>query len=568
MQKESEKKDLNRREFLKLGGFSAFSLAAFLETTRQDKFWFDQSQDNHGEFLIREIYADEHPYQIDDATYQRFDAKNSALGRLAWDNKTKQEFSRNSRTMSEMVASGAAGFNKEDFALYTAAWNVAEISGSNAAMHGLHKGLLQLDPLNHKHVNSDIYAIPWDRKQLTNEEVTQKIKKAAKFYGASLVGIAELDERWVYEKSFNSSSPDESGEIIFTDANQFEPPAPEEGKQAVQDTLTEMEPDDLKEFIINTLDEIDPEELPPGAPDPFIVKTLPAKQIAQMVPLMMKMLPESLLAIFAQKLEIPFGAAEVDPETYSRPRYLLDGTTLTIPKSMQWVIVMAFEMDADAIACSPTATSTSAASSGYSRMTATASSLAEFIRMLGYNAIPCVDMTALSIPMAIDAGLGEMGRNGLLITPKYGPRVQLAKIITDMPLATDQPINFGVEEFCVLCSKCAEKCPGQAISYKNTTDQALDISNNPGVTKWPVDATKCLGASQSLGSVICSTCIQVCPFNQPEGWLLDLTRSLISSKQDSINRIVINLDDLSSKPNQTDPKEFWQSENFIHIREP
>ena len=52
-----------------------------------------------------------------------------------------------------------------------------------------------------------------------------------------------------------------------------------------------------------------------------------------------------------------------------------------------------------------------------------------------------------SIPIAIDAGLGELGRNGLLVTPKYGPRVRLAKILTNMPLVPDSPIRFGVTEF-------------------------------------------------------------------------------------------------------------------------
>jgi len=85
--------------------------------------------------------------------------------------------------------------------------------------------------------------------------------------------------------------------------------------------------------------------------------------------------------------------------------------------------------------------------------------LAEAIRMMGYNAIPCKNGTALSIPLAIDAGLGQLGRNGLLITPKYGPAVRIGKVLTDMPLVPDRPIDFGVTEFCQSCKKCAEHCP-------------------------------------------------------------------------------------------------------------
>jgi len=428
-------------------------------------------------------------------------------------------------------------------------------------MHGLHKGLLQLET-----ISADIYDLPWDRNRLGDEEVSQIIKKAARFYGASLVGVTELDQRWVYQKSFDSSFPEEVGEIVFTDSDEIEPPDPEADKQNVQDALAAMEPDELKEFILSVLEEIDPAELPPGAPDPFIVNTLPASQIAQMLPLMMDMLPMSLLGLFAQKLDIPFGAAEVDPEALTRPRYLRDGITLAIPKSMGWVIVMAFEMDSGAIACSPTAIGAASAWNGYSRMTLAASSLAEFIRILGYNAIPCVDMTGLSIPMAIDSGLGELGRNGILITPKYGPLVQLAKVITDMPLLCDQPISFGVAEFCDLCRKCADQCPSAAISSAAPTDEAHNSCNNPGVLKWPVDAIKCLGGSQSLGSSICSTCIQVCPFNRPEGWLHDATRTLIGTRNDSINKLLLNLHDSPNNAEQTAPKEFWGSENFIHIK--
>ena len=292
----SKKKPLSRREFIKLGALAAISLPTIHEKPSVDIYSHNQILEEYGGFLIRKNDPDDPPYQVDDAVYQRFDARNSALGRISWDDEAKLELFSNQRTVTEMLSSGKPGFHKEDYALQSAGWTVAKTLGSNAAMHGLHKGLLQLNSINQEQINADISATPWDQFQLKNEEVTQKIKKAAKFYGASLVGITELDERWVYEKSFDSASPDKSGEIIFMDADQIEPLDPEAGKQAVQDALTEMEPEDLKEYILSTLEEIDPDDLPPGAPDPFIVKTLPASQIAQMVPLMMKMLPESLFA--------------------------------------------------------------------------------------------------------------------------------------------------------------------------------------------------------------------------------------------------------------------------------
>ena len=53
----------------------------------------------------------------------------------------------------------------------------------------------------------------------------------------------------------------------------------------------------------------------------------------------------------------------------------------------------------------------------------------------------------ITIPMAVDAGLGELGRNGLLLTEKYGPRVRLCKVFTDLPLEPDEPIDLGPSIF-------------------------------------------------------------------------------------------------------------------------
>jgi len=64
---------------------------------------------------------------------------------------------------------------------------------------------------------------------------------------------------------------------------------------------------------------------------------------------------------------------------------------------------------------------------GYSRMAVTAFKLAEFIRALGYRALPAGNGVGLSIPIAIDAGMGELGRNGLLVTPKYWAKGQTCK---------------------------------------------------------------------------------------------------------------------------------------------
>jgi reductive dehalogenase len=231
---------------------------------------------------------------------------------------------------------------------------------------------------------------------------------------------------------------------------------------------------------------------------------------------------------------------------------------------MNRVIVMAFEMDYDAIMSYETAIGAAGAGDGYSRMSVTTASLAEFIRKLGYNAIPCGNMTGLSVPMAIDAGLGEFGRNGILITPKYGPRVRLAKVITDMPMETDHPISFGVKEFCDVCGKCADACPGDAISKEKQTWEQKSISNNPGVKRWPLDAVKCLATWQSLGGSDCGTCIRSCPFNKVDSWLHEITRIMIGAKSGNIDALMDKMDTGAGFGKQQDPEDFWKKDRFIH----
>jgi reductive dehalogenase len=138
--------------------------------------------------------------------------------------------------------------------------------------------------------------------------------------------------------------------------------------------------------------------------------------------------------------------------------------------------------------------------------------LAQFIRNLGYRAIPMGNDTALSIPLAIDAGLGELGRNGLLVTPQFGPCVRLCKVLTDLSLLPDSIAPIGVADLCRGCSRCAKACRVGAIQ----TDPApsfriLCRSNNKGILRWAVDHDKCYAFWVENGAS-CSSCISACPF--------------------------------------------------------
>jgi len=189
-----------------------------------------------------------------------------------------------------------------------------------------------------------------------------------------------------------------------------------------------------------------------------------------------------------------------------------------VPEEYKYAIAIAVEMDYGGIKYSPTISAAAITGFGYSQQAFVAGLLAQFIRGLGYKAIPQGNDTSTSIPIAIDAGLGELGRNGLLITKEFGPRVRISKVFTDLPLVPDKPIEFGVWDFCHKCQKCAESCPSKAIMYGAPTEEINNICNRRGLLRWPINAEKCF-AFWVANDSDCITCITVCPFNKPSGWL-------------------------------------------------
>lgn len=209
-----------------------------------------------------------------------------------------------------------------------------------------------------------------------------------------------------------------------------------------------------------------------------------------------------------------FGAADVGVCKIDR-RWLYadeDGDRVRrLSEDIDVAIVIAVPMDPEWAAQSPTARAAAAGGNGYCRMAFSAACVAELLRDLGWRALPCGNDTALSIPLAIDAGLGELGRLGLLIHPRLGPCLRLCKIFTDAPLLPDKPIEFGVREQCEGCEPCAEQCEAEAISAGLRTAEPACQSNSRGVLKWPVNVDRCLAFWRGNGAS-CLTCIKVCPY--------------------------------------------------------
>ena len=184
-----------------------------------------------------------------------------------------------------------------------------------------------------------------------------------------------------------------------------------------------------------------------------------------------------------------------------------------LPDGLDHVIVIGQAMDATLIETSPSALSGAATGMGYSQDAVVLLTIAQYLRNLGYQAVPSMNDTALAVPYAIQAGLGEYGRHGLVITPEFGTSVRFGKIFTDAPLAHDRPISFGVKEMCEICSACVTGCPSKAIPDGAPTAERHNRSNLQGVTKWSIDGERCFSYWTKINND-CSICVRVCPFTR------------------------------------------------------
>jgi len=69
---------------------------------------------------------------------------------------------------------------------------------------------------------------------------------------------------------------------------------------------------------------------------------------------------------------------------------------------------------------------------------------------------------------AVAAGLGNFGRNNLVIHPRLGPQVIFCTILTELELTPDPPIT---EDLCTHCNICVKNCPGKALDEEGKTDE-------------------------------------------------------------------------------------------------
>ena len=148
----------------------------------------------------------------------------------------------------------------------------------------------------------------------------------------------------------------------------------------------------------------------------------------------------------------------------------------------------------------------------YARLAEISTALARHIReSLGYAArahhVGAGEILAL--PALHAAGVGELGRNGSLINPALGASWRPAFVTTTLPLVADQPLEFGVQDYCLTCRLCERICPGEAIA------PAQDYVVTGGIRRWLVDTEKCYPWSR-LREEYCHLCVDICPYIHKE----------------------------------------------------
>jgi ferredoxin len=132
--------------------------------------------------------------------------------------------------------------------------------------------------------------------------------------------------------------------------------------------------------------------------------------------------------------------------------------------------------------------------------------VAQHIRRLGYRCVgrPAFDAWVKYVPHAVNAGLAELGANGVALTPQFGPRQRWCMISVDADLVPDAPADFGLADFCQACQLCVHGCPGRAISEEKLWWR--------GVRKHKVNTVHCWPYFVKFDG--CAICLKICPLNR------------------------------------------------------
>ena len=179
--------------------------------------------------------------------------------------------------------------------------------------------------------------------------------------------------------------------------------------------------------------------------------------------------------------------------------------------------------------------------------------IANQIRALGYSARvhSVMDGEVLQPPLLLLSGLGEVSRIGeVILNPYLGPRLKSGAVTTDMPFIYDKPIDFGLQNFCENCNKCARECPSGAI-----TAGPKRMFN--GYEIWKSDSQKCATYRiTTQGGAMCGRCMKTCPWNL-EGIFAEAPFRWTAMHVPQLARPLAKLDDMVGNGDLNWTKKWW-----------
>lgn len=187
-----------------------------------------------------------------------------------------------------------------------------------------------------------------------------------------------------------------------------------------------------------------------------------------------------------------------------KDEYLVEGAK----NKYRYAISLGLPMDREKMLHIPGHTSAMEVQRVYIKASYLTVDLARHIRSLGWPAqgLPVNSSSEyLHIPIAIAAGIGELGKHGSLICKEYGSNFRLTTVVTDLPLVTDEPVDIGVDDICMACQACTKECPPDAIFPEKQWVR--------GTKKWYVDFDRCTPYFSSTHG--CGICLEVCPWSEP-----------------------------------------------------
>ena len=194
------------------------------------------------------------------------------------------------------------------------------------------------------------------------------------------------------------------------------------------------------------------------------------------------------------------------------PDYIFQGKGVQYPN----VIVLAMEMEKEAISKAPHFDAEKEVQRVYADLGGVAFKLGEFLKRAGFGAqaSPALGGFAVYPPIAESAGLGWIGKNGLLLTPEFGPRQRLALVFTsidNLPFKSlEENEHQWMRDFCNICHACVRQCPPKAIFRK--------AQRNPTGSLTHVDDNKCFPYFAANDG--CGVCMKVCPFHSHDTKML------------------------------------------------